>query len=264
MRQRLQQHASGTVGAGGIVTLAFPSVPVGLVWTGSVTLYTPVDSALVITEGIWTATRNGQPLANYGGTGILADVQIVGSEQLTITGSYLPPGAMITAVLTGESCDFGEADIVSPKLYGALNPYSQIYTDKAAGPGSALQTVPVPAPSALQSAAAQGLGSGTTTILAAGPSPLSLWSVTLSAGVANTATAAGAFSCSFTVQTSAGTVLLSVEPMVVQASASSTADSANLWGLYLPAGQSLQLVVGAYGGTGGVRAHATVVYGPNA
>lgn len=263
MRQRLAQQVSGTVTAGGRVTLTFPPVPQGLTWTGAITLYTPVDTALVITQGVWTATRNGQPLATYGGTGILAGVQLVAQEVLTITGSYLPAGSIITAVWTGWSEDAWEAQPTEPTLHGALNPYSQIFTDGAAGPGSAVQTVPVPAPSALQTANAVGIGSGNTTILTAGTLPLSLWSVTLGASIANTSATAAALSCSFVVQASTGAQLLAVEPMVVQSSASSMADSMNLWGMYLPAGQSLILAIGSTTATG-LRGHATVVYGPAA
>lgn len=264
MIQRLYQQVQGIVSAAGTVVLTMPPVPQALMWTGSVSLSTSAENALAITGGLWTAARNGQPLVTYGGTGVVADVQLVSQEVLTITGSGLKPGIIITAVWMGTSEDASGAELKSPKVYGAINPYSQVYTDVAAGPGSALQTVPVPAPSALQSAQATGSGSGTTTILTAGASPLSLWSVTLGASVANTSTTAAAFNCSFIVQTSTGAQLLAVEPMVVQASSASMADSMNLWGLYLPAGVSLQLVIGAYAGTGGLRGHATVVYGPNA
>ena len=262
--QRLFQQVVGTADGTGTVSLQFPPVPQGLCWTGAIVLFTPVESALVITSGVWTATRNGQPLATYGGTGILADCQLISQEKLKIVGTFLTPGTVITATWTGTSEDAHAAEIVAPKIYGALNPFSQIYTDAAAGPGSALQTVPVPAPSALQSVSVAGAGPGTATLLASSGVDRSMWSIALSASIANTSTTAAAFSCSFTVQRSDGTVLLSVEPMNVQASNSNLAESVSLWGMYLPAGQSLQMVIGAYGGTGGLRGRASVVYGPNA
>lgn len=260
---RLYQTATGIVDGDGTVDLEFPPVPAGLAWTGSITLFTPVETALVITQGVWTATRNGQPLATYGGTGILAGIQLVSLERLTITGTFLPASTEITATWTGRSDALHEAPLVAPHLYGALNPFSQIYTDQAAGPGSALQTIPVPAPSALQASSAVGLGTGTTNLIPVQAEDISLWAATLSGSLSQSASTVGDYTCSFVVQTSGGTEILRVDPLIIQADSGGLTASIHTDGLYLPAGETVDLVIGATTASA-LRGSASVVYGPRA
>lgn len=277
--QRLYQQVQGAFKASPqTITLQFPAVPQGLVWTGSISLSVPYGEDL---QGIiWTLLRNGQPFLTWSDFGVAGEVQAISQEVLTVVGTYLGPAAsvpkfVITATWTGYSVEADQAPVMYPRVYGATRGQvqvygpagigqplsttgtSQVYTSTTGGPGSSLDVTGVPAPGALQYAEASASASGQHTWLPAQTYPQYLWEIVVTIGMAYSGSTAGVYTLLVNVNHDGG-VLASYQPACVQASVANIAHSINCHGLVLPAGYALTFYTGSFAGTYNVS--CSVIY----
>ncbi len=261
---RLYQQTSGTTTSMGVVVLTFPPVPTGLVWTGSVMLYTPPDSIQALMGSEWSMTRNGNAVLSFQTMAVVADLQLVGGEVLQLIGSYINPNVQITATWMGRSEAAGTAAAVAPVVYGSPSPVSQVWNDTTQPIGSPVLVTDgrLPNPAVMQSAwQAVSAVSTTLSIMAAPVSAYQIWEIGLTMTGSQLAAVAGEQFVTASVQTTDATpkVLMKVGVMTVPGTTDAVSLTLPFHGLTLNAGKTLQLVTGAYGGTA-LSAQVSVVY----
>lgn len=106
---RLRRQITGAPKANGTVTLRYPAVPVGRVWTGTVAIPSSDPTA------IWEITIADQVWANLLGPGPFGPLQAVDGEQIVLDGTGLTPGAQQTAILIGaDDVEGQEANYTGP------------------------------------------------------------------------------------------------------------------------------------------------------
>ena len=262
MIQPLWQQVTSSADATGRVTLSFPPVPQGLVWWGSIRLYSPLPAgshAGTLQPGIWNLTRSGNPVLSFAGDAGVSDIMAVSQEVLTISGQNLKTGTPVYAVWNGWSGDPTEAPLLYPKTFGQQINAVQVYTDPVAGAGSALSVAPTPTPANLQFVKVFASAAGTVTMIPASVSGYSLWTVSLNVSASNSGTAAIDAPLLVSVLNGSSN-LLTLEPIAVQASAVSVSQSIECYGLHLPPSTALTLSVGSYSGTA-LRVNATAIFG---
>lgn len=255
---RLYQQVQGTSTASGRVTLTFPAVPQGLVWTGSVSLYVtptytsglnPTISTGPLQGTMWFLSKNLAPLLQMSGPAVAEDVQLLGQEVLTVNGINLPSGLAVTAILTGRSDDDAStAPIVAPSVSGSLAPYMQVYTDNT--PGTALQVNIAPDNTRVVSPnIIFGSAAGTSTVVpSSGSSAVQLLSVSLNLAYGTTATTGspGPLVAKLQLNDGAGTLtqLQALEVLVMPSGSDSVALTQDLAQMTLNPGTSVELVIG--------------------
>ena len=97
LSQPIQQTVSATAASDGTATFTFPSPPVGLTWTGTVSIkQAPVGST-------FTAVVGATDWGTWGGNTVFGPVQVIGTQALTLTAAGLTAGTSYAATLTGSS-----------------------------------------------------------------------------------------------------------------------------------------------------------------
>lgn len=258
---RLHLVETGTFKAGvQTCTIGFPPVPQGQTWTGSIAISVPFGDDL---QGIiWTLFRDGTPFLSWEEFGVATDVQAISHEQLVLVGTFIGTPAevplfIVTATWTGAADDSRKVPFLWPSVTGAARGLVQVYNSN--GPDAPLAVVPA---SMGDAEASQELTSAGTSInlMAAPPSghTYSIWELGLQITAASISTETGAKWLTGTIQTTAPSkALLQGQVSTVPGSADSCWQQISLHGLTLAAGQTLQLVAGAYtGANANVIGHA--------
>lgn len=115
MLQRLYQVAQATANALGVATFTFPSVPAGLVWTGTVGVRgAPTTAVFEARVGVAAA---GVPWGSWQSNGTFGPVQGWGMETLVITATGLTPSTTFYAQWIGDSVFDWEAAPVAPSAF---------------------------------------------------------------------------------------------------------------------------------------------------
>lgn len=112
MRQPLTVYASATAGSSGRASFVFQSVPQGLAWTGTVSVFNaPAAAVLTARVGVPSA---GQTWGSWQGNATFGPVQAYDRMCLVIDATGLTPNTFFQAVWIGESSYVYEATPVSP------------------------------------------------------------------------------------------------------------------------------------------------------
>lgn len=101
----------------GFVTLTFPSVPQGSVWTGTIQASSDQDEGQVLAAANWTLLRNGQAYLSWTGYGQAVNVQGTGQDVFVLEGNNIGPidqGILVTAQWLGRSDDAATAPLLWP------------------------------------------------------------------------------------------------------------------------------------------------------
>lgn len=107
-----------TANASGQVTLVFPQVPSGQVFTGSITIVPATGGALSGT--IWTVTRDGStPFLIWYDNQVGVDLQARDGQALTITGTGLTANQQVSAIWAGRNDPTASAPVVAPSVSGS-------------------------------------------------------------------------------------------------------------------------------------------------
>ncbi len=115
--QRLYQTAQATSDGYGNVTLTFPSVPQGLMWTGTITAsatnppplpgsppsVVAATPALRLVGATWTIFLNESPYLSYQGLQVVEDFQASDRQTVVIKGAGITPNTPVIATWSGFS-----------------------------------------------------------------------------------------------------------------------------------------------------------------
>lgn len=106
----------------GNVTLTFPQVASGQVYTGSITVVAIAGGGLP--GATWTITRDGTtPFLTWFDNQIALDIQGRDGQTVSLMGTGLVPGTKVSAVWTGRNDgNQGAVPIVAPSVSGSSNP----------------------------------------------------------------------------------------------------------------------------------------------
>ena len=110
MGVRFVQTAAGTVDAAGNCSILFQPPPLGMVNTGTITVYDSKNAT------VWSLTMAGASIGNTLGTSPAAGIQQYPNEQITAAATNLTPGVQYHATFIGSS-DL-EADAPPPGFAG--------------------------------------------------------------------------------------------------------------------------------------------------
>lgn len=260
MKQRLFQTLppQGFPDNQGFVTFVFPTVPQGLVWSGTIAPNVTEQFA-DLTGIVWTLYKNNVPYLTWQEYGIAVDVQAIGQETVKVVGQYIgpvfsgalgPPTFHVGMTWTGWSDDAATAEIVAPRTVDStrgMQYVTNLYPQLPSVASGFLNAV------------------SSTTVVYAGDDVhvMDLWQVNLNVSAANSNTTAGTIVMQIKFQARDGfgnkTDLCTVEVWTAQDTAASQAVSHALWGYRLPASSDL-IISSSAGGTGlSFAANANVV-----
>jgi len=121
---RLVRQVQATADGNGNITLTLPSVPSGRCWTGNLCV-TGANNSALFTLAIGAGAQ-GVPVLTWVGLNSVQNVQAYGGEQLTITGTSLIPGLMVTLNFVGFDQDQGQATPVIPTT-GPVSLQTQVF-----------------------------------------------------------------------------------------------------------------------------------------
>lgn len=263
---RLYKVSTGTFSASPPkVTLRFPPVPQGQVWTGSIAVSPPSGQDL---QGIvWTLYRDGNPFLSWQEYGVASDVQAISHEGINLVGVYLGTAASvplfpITATWTGYAQDVMEAPYLSPKVTGATRALVDVWNSPG-GVGAPLAVVD--APSNVNTSLTRLSGASQSALMLPVPTPGSgvaytLWELGLQVTAGQSPSDTTVQWLTASIQQTNPTVNL-VQCQVTTAPGQGASEYVRLplHGFQLSSTQTIQVTTGSYPGAN-ANAYATVVY----
>ena len=230
---RLYKQANAVADGSGNVTIKFDVIPSAEVWTGTVFLSAPLN-----TVATFTVFADSQYRGGFSAAGSLNGLQAGDGAAVTVNGASLPAAAQVTMVWIGRRDPIDHAPIAVPWTSGPTG--IQIVASTTAFPVN-VQQAPLPA-NVLSAEVDSDQGTGINTLVAGiAGSRIRVWSVTLSAAMAELAATAGVKSWSPDIEPHGGTPILKVPMRTVPGSASENSVSQNCYGLTLPSNTSLDL-----------------------
>lgn len=235
------------------ISFSFDPVPVGLCWTGNIAFSVALGSGPDLQGIVWTAFRNGTPIITWQEFGVACDVQAIGGEQITVTGVYMGnpstlPKFEIKATWTGFSDD-APGEPRAPWVAGSNRGLVQVYN--TLGPNEPLAVSLEPQPASVQRGRVfVGVASGSGDVMTnSGTETFKIWEVGLAGSCGQLSATAGAQFCTITIRIKGSAEpILQTQLSSVPGSADSTYLELPLHGFELPAGDTLELVTGTYGG----------------